>query len=96
MSITLAIELTDDEAARIKARAQAEGKAVEEVIRRMIADMPALPERQREAVALLDSWIAEDAAMSEDERHEADREWEDFQANMNANRVLEGRSAVYP
>jgi hypothetical protein len=47
-------------------------------------------------LALLDAWDAEAAAMTPEEVAQAEAEWEEFKANMNANRALEGRPPVFP
>lgn len=33
--------------------------------------------------------------MTEEERQEAERDWQEFRANMNADRLAEGRLPVY-
>ena len=57
---------------------------------------PALDDKAKAALALLDSWIAEGKAADETTRREADREVEDFKRNMNANRAATGERPVYP
>jgi hypothetical protein len=41
ISMTLAVELTEDEEARLRSNASAEGKAVEDYVRGLIARLPA-------------------------------------------------------
>lgn len=57
---------------------------------------PALEEKAKAALALLDAWIAEGKAADEKARREADREVEEFKRNMNANRAATGERPVYP
>ena len=57
---------------------------------------PALVDKAKSALALLDTWIAEGQAADEKTRIEADREVEEFKRNMNANRAATGERPVYP
>jgi hypothetical protein len=49
--------------------------------------------RNQAAIALIESWIEEDAA-GDPEAQEA--EWEDFKAALNANRAAAGESPLFP
>jgi hypothetical protein len=52
--------------------------------------------RSAEAVAaLFAEWDQEDAALTPEEAEQADKEWEDFQKNMNANRTEVGEDPIY-
>jgi hypothetical protein len=45
---------------------------------------------------LLQRWREEDAAMTEEEKDQADRDFEEFKRNMNETRRMEGREPVFP
>ncbi|MBR8832973.1 MAG: hypothetical protein DSM106950_02735 [Stigonema ocellatum SAG 48.90 = DSM 106950] len=58
--------------------------------------IPALDEKAKAAIALLDTWIAEGKAADEKTQKEADQQVEEFKRNMNANRAATGERPVYP
>lgn len=47
----------------------------------------AIPPENMAALALLDEWLEEDQAVSPKERETADREWEEFRADLEAHPV---------
>jgi len=51
--------------------------------------------RNQAGIDLLQQWREEDAAMTEAEKEQADRELEEFKRNMNANRAATGEELVY-
>ena len=95
--MTLIIELAPDAEARIRARALAEGRNIEDIVRDLIAALPDMsPPTEYEATrSLFEQWAAEDAAMSDEKHEQAERDWAAFRAGMNATRAAEGRPPAY-
>jgi hypothetical protein len=87
--MSLTIELTPQEEARLAAAAQRDGLAPGEVVRNLLTEHlpPAEPDTERDPMrALLSRWKLEDAAMTPDEVAEENRLWEEFKTNINAER----------
>ncbi|MES2465333.1 MAG: hypothetical protein V4671_32605 [Armatimonadota bacterium] len=100
--MTITLDLKPEEESILAAQAEAQGVTVETVLRRVIAQMPApqepvpeIPEKNKAAIALLTSWMQEDDDMTDEERKEADRDLEEFKANINRWRAEEGRPPAY-
>lgn len=55
------------------------------------------PERPRDnaTIALLESWLAEDAKMTPEEAAEAERELEEFLQALNRNRIEAGERPLF-
>ena len=88
--MTLVIELTSEEEARLKAAARREGVNTVEFVRRTLTErLPPLasgPDAENAAlIALLESWIDADAQGEPEEI--AAREWEEMEASLGANRL---------
>jgi hypothetical protein len=109
--MTLNIDFTPQEIAWLNAQAQQQGMPPAEIVKRLIdaqvsapaspaaiaaQPAPVLDERQRDAIALLDSWIAEGSAADPETKRQAEEELEEFKRNMNANRAATGDHPVYP
>jgi hypothetical protein len=96
--MTLTLELTPEEERRV-ATATAKGIDVSALLKGVLASLPAEPEApavQDKTLELFAQWEAEDATDDPEELARRQAEWEEFKANMNANRALEGRPPVYP
>jgi hypothetical protein len=110
-SLTVTLELTPAEAAALNTRASEQGTDIETVLHRIIAQItpvaepeslaspsdetPPLTEKQKAAIAVLDSWRLEDATDDEEELRRRDAEFEDFKANINRWRAEEGRPPAF-
>ncbi|HZP81990.1 MAG TPA: hypothetical protein VFB21_10155 [Chthonomonadaceae bacterium] len=95
--MTLTIELTPEQEARLQQEARVQGKPAAEIVRALIEGLPPRAQTPAErAQALFDRWAAEDATDDPEEIARRERECEEFKANMNANRAVEGRPPVYP
>ncbi|HLK55322.1 MAG TPA: hypothetical protein VKU00_02080 [Chthonomonadaceae bacterium] len=94
----LTIELNEEEAACLKARAQEQGVDTVEVVRSLIAGLVAeqQPTEYEATRALFAQWAVEDATEDPEKIAAAERELAEFKANMNAHRIAEGRPPVYP
>jgi len=102
MSITL--ELTKQEEARLSAAARNKGVAPAEFARQIVTDhLPSLPvdepvfdDQNAAAIALLRSWIEEGATDDPEEIRKAEEELEELKRNLNANRAASGERLVFP
>jgi hypothetical protein len=77
------IEGTWEEVARQAEKLAGSGRRVKLIISPDELETPIPPENVA-AIALLDEWLEEDRTVSPEEREEANREWEEFQANLEA------------
>ena len=100
--MTITLDLKPEEESILAAQAEAQGVTVEAVLRRVIAQMPSppspvqeIPEKNKAAIALLQSWLAERDAASPEELRKRDDELEEFKANINRWRAEEGRPPAY-
>ncbi len=64
------------------------------LLRNQAAPLPTPPPPGALA-ALMEEWLTEDAAMSEEEKAQAAKDTVEFKANINANRAATGESPVY-
>ena len=67
----------------------------EEQLAALLPKMPPIDAKQQAALALLDQWDQEDAAMTEEEKDQADQDLEEFKRNINANRAATGEEPIY-
>jgi plasmid stability protein len=95
-SMTLMIELSDDEQARLQAAAARDGVSAEECAREiLVAHLP--PERPGDrTLELFAQWEAEDATDDPEEIARRNGEWEEFKANINATRAEAGARILFP
>jgi hypothetical protein len=97
--MTLMIELTPGEEARLVAAAQEEGIEPTELARRFVRERLSPPvgngREQDPMLALFRQWDEEDAAMTPEEVAEETRQWEELKANLNAERDREGARRVF-
>lgn len=99
--MTLTIDLTPAEEARLAAAARRAGLAPAEAARKLVTEHlpPTETEgkaRNADSIALLQSWLAEDATDDPDEIRRAEEELAEFKRNMNANRAATGERLLYP
>ena len=99
--MTLQIDLTPEQEARLQDLARQEGLPAEEYVRqRLLADLngASLPEHKSapsRTEELLSQWEAEDAKLTPEELAAEEADWEQFQANINAYRAEQGEEPVY-
>ncbi len=103
--MTLTIDLTPAEEARLADAARRAGLAPAEAARKLVTEHlpPIKDERTREEIArnapsisLLRSWLAEEATDDPDEIRRAEEELAEFKRKMNANRAATGERLLYP
>jgi hypothetical protein len=97
--MSLIIQLTPGEEARLEAAARREGLDPAEFARKLVAErLPPLAPDQKEdpTLALFAQWDREDADMTPEEIEEANRETEEFKQNINAERRRAGSRIMYP
>jgi hypothetical protein len=98
--MTLSIELTDQEEARLAAAARMKGIPREQFVRELVIErLPSLPKlaegEEDTTVQLFAQWDEEDASMTPEEIASAAAEWETLKANMNANRAATGEEPLF-
>ncbi len=104
--MTVTLELKPDELAALGERANAEGVDIETVLHSLVAqatlspapqvpENPALTEKQKGAIALMQAWREEDQTDDPEMLAERDRELEEFKANINRWRAEEGWPAAF-
>jgi hypothetical protein len=94
MSIT--IELTPEEEARLRAAAASNGVSATECARQVLVTHLPPGELKDRTLELFAQWEAEDATEDPEEIARRNREWEEFKANMNATRAAAGARLLYP
>lgn len=94
--MTLKIELSAEEDARLRAAAAREGVTADECARQLlVAHLP--PEQPGDrTLALFAQWEAEDATDDPEEIARRNREWEEFRTSTNATRAEAGARIRYP
>jgi hypothetical protein len=94
--MTLQIDLTADEEARLRAAAQEQGVDPTECARRVLSEhLPSL--KPGEATrALFAAWAEEDATDDPEEIKRRNQEWEELKAQMNATRAELGAEPLFP
>ena len=95
--MTLAIDLTPAEELRLHAAAQQEGIAPAELVRKLLTEhLPPVHDENAASIALLQSWLEEDATDDPDELRQAEAELEAFKRAINAERERAGARRIYP
>jgi hypothetical protein len=94
--MTLTIELTPEVEEQLQEEATRQGVPAAEYARRLIEQGLPTPsdQKQKAALALLQSWIDQDATDDPEEIRAAEAELEAFKRAMNENRA--GESPLYP
>ena len=95
--MTLTIHLTPAEEGRLRTAAQMEGIPPAELVQKLVTDhLPPMPEENAASIALLQSWLEEDATDDPDELQQAQTELEAFKQAINAERERAGARRIYP
>ena len=96
--MTITIELTPSQEARLAAEAQREGSDPAKVVERLVLDhLPALSAAtgRDPMLALFAKWDEEDAGMTSAEVSEENRTWEEFKTNINPARDTAGARRAF-
>jgi hypothetical protein len=92
--MSLTIELSPDEHARLDAAAKQEGMAPEDLARKVLTDhLPPLvppPQSEDPTLALFRQWEQEGTARTPEEAARENELWAQFQANVNETRAALG------
>ena len=86
--MTLTLELSPEQTARVEAEAKRNGSTAPDVVQCLIDEHlppPSKPESDP-TLALFEEWRKEDANMSEEEIEEEERFWVDFRESLNETR----------
>lgn len=95
--MTLTINLTPAEELRLRTAAQQEGIAPAELARKLVAEhLPPVHDENAASIALLQSWLEEDATDDPDEVRQAQAELEAFKRAINVEREQAGARRIYP
>ena len=95
--MTLTITLTVEEEARLRVAAQREGIDPTELVYQLVrAHLPPTPNENTASIALLQSWLAEDATDNPDDIQQAQAELDAFKQAINAERERAGARRIYP
>lgn len=96
--MTITIELNPEQEARLTAIAEREGLDPAEVATKLVIEhlLPASPDEAIDpTLALFARWDKEDQDMTPAEISEENRTWEEFKANVNAERDRAGARRVF-
>ena len=87
--MTLTIELAPEMEQRLRENAAACGKSIEEYLHHLLSQLPeAPPPPEYEAtLALFKQWADEDAALTPEEAAREDADWQQIDANLQADRL---------
>lgn len=95
--MTLTITLTVEEEARLRVAAQREGIDPAELVHQLVrTHLLPTPDENAASIALLQSWLAEDATDNPDDIQQAQAELETFKKAINAERARAGARRIYP
>lgn len=95
--MTLTITLTVEEEARLRVAAQREGIDPAELVHQLVrAHLPPTPDDNAASIALLQSWLAEDATDNSGDIHQDQAELNTFKQAINAEREWAGARRIYP
>ena len=95
--MTLTITLTVEEEARLRVAAQREGIDPAELVQQLVrAHLPPAPDENTASIALLQSWLVEDATDNPDDIQQAQAELDAFKQAINAERERAGARRIYP
>lgn len=92
--MTLTVDLTTEEEARLAAAAHERGVAADERLRQLITEC--LPAPEDRTLELFAQWEAEDATDDPAELASRNQEWEEFRESMNATRRQAGARILFP
>jgi hypothetical protein len=92
----VSLDLEPDVERAVRERAAAEGATASEFIARLLKRRDAAPEPEADATeALFRQWDEEDAHMTDEERREEDRFWQEFARGINADRAAAGMRLIF-
>ena len=95
--MTLTITLTVEEEARLRAAAQREGIDPAELVYQLVkAYLPPTSDENAASIALLQSWLEEDATDNSGDIQQAEAELEALKQAINAERERAGARRIYP
>lgn len=94
--MSINVELTPEEEARLRAAARRQGLAAEECARRMIAANLVDEPPAYTTAELFALWAAEDATDDPEELAARQREWEELRDALNATRREAGARILFP
>ena len=104
--MTLTIQFSPREEAWINAQAEQQGVAPAEVVARLVEDRlpeeaqstvePIIDAKNAAAIAMLQSWLEEDATDDPEQIRQAEIDLEELKRNLNANRAATGERLVFP
>jgi hypothetical protein len=89
MPMTLTIDLAPEMERRLRRNALAYGKSVQEYLLHLLSELPdaPAPSEYEATLALFQQWADEDAALTPEEAAREDADWEQIEANLQANRL---------
>ena len=98
--MTLTIELSSEEETRLWTRARQHGLSPEEYAHRLLTEQPAYDreseiEKNAASIALLESWLKEDATDDPGEIAQAEKDLEEFKTAIDAERQRAGARTIY-
>ena len=94
--MSLTIELTPEEEARLQVVAHRQGIAPAECARRLLSEhLPPLAPGEA-TLALFAQWETEDATSDPAEIAERNQEWENLKVALNENRAMAGEEQLFP
>ena len=97
VTMTLTITLTHEEETRLRTAAHKAGIDPAELVRQLVTTyLPPTPHENAASIALLQSWLAEEATADQDEVRQAQEELDAFKRAMNAERERAGARRLYP
>jgi hypothetical protein len=95
--MTITIELTPEEDARLQAAAQQSGVDASECARRLVTrQLPPLDAQAHATLALLQQWEREDQTADPEAIRQAEEDMQEFERSMNAPRLAAGSRPLYP
>ncbi len=98
--MTLTIELTPEQEAQLANAARRKGVEPAELVRELVVEhLPSISHAQEEqdpTIALLQSWLDEDATDDPEEIRRAQEELDAFKQALNAERERAGARRIYP
>ncbi|MBV9849323.1 MAG: hypothetical protein JO250_06520 [Armatimonadetes bacterium] len=97
--MTLTIDLTPSEGARLDAAARQEGVGAAALAKKLVTEhLPPAPPATEEdpTLALFAEWDREDEQMTPEELAAAQKDFAEFKHNINAERVRAGARVIYP
>jgi len=87
--MTVTIELTPETERRLRRNAAAHGKSVQEYLQSLLSELPEASSSSEceSTILLFQQWAAEDAALTPEEAAQEDADWQQIEANLQADRL---------